>query len=256
VGSLSSLLEQLPAQSVRLVVFNLDQQAVLFQQDGFATKDVEKVVTALNQLQLALVDYRTLQKRASASGLLVDLVQAELRGPKSPDALILLGPRSPIRDDISPEALDKFPPAIPGLFYLQYQPRLPPHAGSMPGPMGQHGDPLSMASLAFRDGPDSIEKLLGRLKGKTIAVRTAHDFADAIRHIEAGIGRTAVPEQAVAVKLPSMAPVLPATETPLARPRIGRVFKQVRRCWYRQCGAQWADRLGRFRGIPDGRLQD
>jgi hypothetical protein len=56
-GSLSSLLAQLPARSVRLVVFNLDQRAVLFQQDGFAAKDLEKVLTVLNQLQLGLVDY-------------------------------------------------------------------------------------------------------------------------------------------------------------------------------------------------------
>jgi hypothetical protein len=150
-----------------------------------------------------------LQKPASASGLLVDLVQTELRGPKSADALILLGPRSAIRDDIPPEALDKFPAAIPGLFYLQFQPRLPLRAGQMPGPLGRNGGPPSMGrpSLAGQaaDGsatrgaatspgwPDSIEKLVGRLKGKTIPVLTPHDFTDAIRRIDAATGRTSVP---------------------------------------------------------------
>lgn len=225
VGSLSSLLEQLPARSVRLVVFNLDQQAVLFQQDGFAAKDLEKFISALNQLQLALVDYRTLQKRASPSGLLADLVQAELRGDKSSDALILLGPRSPTHDDIPPETLDQFPATIPGLYYLQYQTRLPLRAGPAPVPpgppsMGRDG-PLRAGRSAdgsFKRGsltppgwPDSIEKLLGRLKGKTIAIRTPHDFADAIRHIEAGIGRTGVTEEP-AGKLPSIQPPLPGPE--------------------------------------------
>jgi hypothetical protein len=226
VGSLSSLLEQLPARSVRLVVFNLDQQAVLFQQDGFAAKDLEKFISALNQLQLALVDYRTLQKRASPSGLLADLVQAELRGTKSPDALILLGPRSPMHDDIPPEALEKFPATIPGLFYLQYEPRLPLRAGLMPGPPGRNGGPASMGrdgplragqsadgtfargSLTAPGGPDSIEKLVARLKGKTIAVRTPHDFADAIRHILGGIVSTSVPGEAAAAKAPSMEPAV------------------------------------------------
>jgi len=221
VGSLSSLLEQLPARSVRLVVFNLDQRAVLFQQDDFAAKDLEKAIAALNQLQLARVDYRTLQKPAGPAGLLVDLVRAELTGPKSPDALILLGPRSPIQDDIPPEALDKFPAAIPGLFYLQYQPALALRAGPAPGPLGRNRSPSSIArngpltpgrsadgtfAGAPPGGPDSIEKLLGRLKGKTISVITPHDFADAIRRIEAGIGRISAPGEPAAAKLASLQP--------------------------------------------------
>ena len=40
---------------------------------------------------------------------------------------------------------------------------------------------------------DGIEKLLGTLKGKTIAIRTPHEFADAIWHIEAGIACGADP---------------------------------------------------------------
>ena len=38
VGLLSSLLERMPTRSVRLVVFNLDQQKELFRQENFSPK--------------------------------------------------------------------------------------------------------------------------------------------------------------------------------------------------------------------------
>ena len=94
VGSLTAVMHQLPARFLRVVVFNLDQQAVLLRKDGFARADLGEVATALGRMELALVDYRTLQKRERSGELLADLLQTELRQPKPPDAVILLGPQT------------------------------------------------------------------------------------------------------------------------------------------------------------------
>ena len=222
VGSLSSLLEQLPARSVRLVVFNLAQRAVLFRQDGFTSKDLEKVITALDQLQLALVDYRTLQQHGGPTDLLADLVQTELRDPQPADALILLGPRLQM-PDIPVPAMDR-PAAAPSLFYLQYQPPPLSLAGQRPTPARAGGrrpmrpdDPTASLPPSSPLGTsDGIEKLLGILKGKTIAIRTPHEFADAIWRIAAGTACGAAPP--VHGRLPGR-PARPCVEAGLPDPQ-------------------------------------
>lgn len=168
VGSLLSLLRQLPAQSVRVVVFNLAQRAVLLRQDNFTTKDLEKVIAASNQLQLALVDYRTLQQHGGPADLLADLVQTELRDPHPADALILLGPRLQMRDDIPVPAVDRTSAAVPSLFYLQYQPQLRLIVGLAPMPGGRGGGRTVMAK-----DPGALPDMTSIPKGPPIASRNS-----------------------------------------------------------------------------------
>ena len=123
VGSLSSLLDQLPARSVRLVMFNLDQQKVLSHKDDFTSNDLDNVTAALNQLHLSVVDYRTLASRASPVDFLADLVRTELRDPKPSDGVIFLGPRTRLHEDVPAKSLDAHPAAFPPFFYVQYLPR-------------------------------------------------------------------------------------------------------------------------------------
>ena len=47
LGTLASLLERVPTTSVRLVVFNLDQQRELYRQDGFSTPGFNEVARSL-----------------------------------------------------------------------------------------------------------------------------------------------------------------------------------------------------------------
>ncbi len=210
VGSLYSLLQQLPAERVRLIVFNLGQRAVIFRQDGFTTKDLNQVATAMNQLQLAKVDYRTLQQAGSPAELLTDLVHTELKVPHPADALILLGPRLLRRDDIPVPVLDRNPATVPSLFYLQFQPqvRLATSMSSTAGGRGGRDPVWTDAEPQIGTGQaqtprsplglsDNVEKLVARLKGKTIAIRSPHDLADGIRRIEAGMGPTVPPTATV-----------------------------------------------------------
>ncbi len=227
-GSLSSLMEQLPARSVRLIVFNLDQQTVLFRKDGFTAADLDRVTIAANQLQLALVDYRILKNRDKPVDLLSDLLQAELREPA--DAVILLGPRTRIQG--APSEWEVRPPAPP-LFYVQYWPQrgffgwrerppLPGRGGYLAGrgTVLLPDDVTPVTARPLPDLPDGISQMLRRLKGETIAVETPRDFAGAIRRMSSRIPAAAMlaaesPRPSPTQQQPPPPPAAPIEDDPI-----------------------------------------
>jgi hypothetical protein len=230
--SLASLCSQLPSRSVRLVVFNLEQQAVLMQRDDFTAADLPQVNSALEHLELARVDYRTLQNRDKPD-LLTSLVEKERRDPHPASAVVFLGPRAPSNLDSA------FQPDAPGAaqfqwFYLQYEVFSPVPSQ----PLGRRGngrglggpDETAMGSGGGRggrrgtgtialpidrpapvEGPDGIEQLLRHIKGETIAVRTPREFAGALVRL-----RSQIPASAV---LPAPQPQSTATVEPALAPQ-------------------------------------
>src|SRR5215470_17869216 len=91
LGTLSSLLERLPARDVRLVVFNLEQQKEIFRQDDFHIAQMEQVAQAIDGLQLGTLDYHILQNHKGHVDLLADLVNQELTAPSPADVVLFLG---------------------------------------------------------------------------------------------------------------------------------------------------------------------
>ena len=162
LGLLSSLLERVPARSVRLVVFNLDQQKTLLRQDALAPGALGRVAQALNGTELGLVDYHVLQNRRGHVDFLAGLINQELRAETPSDVVVFLGPETRFVDKLPPTALAEPAGAPPQFFDLQFKPYF--RAG---------------ASL-----PDSISLATARAKGKTIVIRTPADFAKAIEQIE------------------------------------------------------------------------
>jgi hypothetical protein len=160
LSSLASLLETLPARSVRLVVFNLDQQKELFREDALTPQAFDQAADSMNNLQLQLVDYRVLQNRGGHVSLLTDLVNKELQAKEPSDAVIFLGPTARYFDKI-PD-LDVSATA-PRFFYLQYKPFYGRGA----------------------DFPDSIEFAVKKVRGKAMLIHTPDEFARAIKQIEA-----------------------------------------------------------------------
>lgn len=165
VVSLAALLERLPARSVRLVLFNLDQQKELYRRDGFTLAALEEVQQALNELELNAVDYRVLQKPGGQIDLLADLIDRERRDANPSDAVVFLGPATRFGDK-PPRAQRDLPRATPRFFDFQYRPWV-------------------RSTLS----PDTIALTVSSLKGKTMLVRTPTDFARAIDQLE----RAAVP---------------------------------------------------------------
>ena len=158
LSALTGMLEHLPTTSVRLVVFSLEQQREFFRSDDFKLAALDKVVEAINALQLATVDFHVLQKPLGHVDFLSDLVNRELRAPAPSDTVVFLGPPSRYGNRIPESALSKPVSAKPRFFYVQYQgprrlpfPTAPPDSSSPQlGPPGGRSGGLSSDA-----GPDA-----------------------------------------------------------------------------------------------------
>ena len=183
LGSLASLLESLPARSVRVVVFNLDQQKELLRQDNFTPDVFDSVAQSMNGIELQLVSYRVLTNQRGHVDLLADLVNQELRNRQPAEAVIFLGPGTRYSDKV-PESVLEEHSSGPPFFYLKYKPYLSMPVLANPDILG--GNP-NFRSRRASDFPDSIELALKKLHGKTIGVHTPEEFAKAIKQVEAQI---------------------------------------------------------------------
>jgi hypothetical protein len=161
LGSLSSLLDQFPARSVRLVVFNLDQQNEIFRQEDFAPEHLDRVVQSINQLELGLIDYRVLQNPRGHLGILADLINKELEASPPSDAVVFLGPASRYLDKLPESSIAKSAENSPKFFYFQFHPYFRRNSGL----------------------PDSIQSAVSRLKGKVSIIYTPGEFAKAIEQL-------------------------------------------------------------------------
>jgi hypothetical protein len=163
LSTLSSLLERIPVRSLRLVVFNLEQQKEIFRQDVFARESLDQVTQSLNQLELGAVDYKVLKNRRGHVDLLADLMNQELEADEPADEVIFLGPPARFSDKIPQTALEKPRGAMPRFFYLQLQPFFRALSGNF---------------------PDSINLAVAKVKGKTLVIHTPGEFSNAIGQIE------------------------------------------------------------------------
>ena len=122
MGALTELLDLLPISSVRLVVFNLEQQRNLFLQNGFTLQQLDQVGRALNNLNLLPIDYHVLQNRTGHLSFLIALINEEIRSTPASDAVIFLGPQERYRDKIPEDALEKLHESRPRFFYFSADP--------------------------------------------------------------------------------------------------------------------------------------
>jgi hypothetical protein len=166
VSSLASLLEALPAHSVRVVVFNLDQQKELFRQDDLTPDSFSQIAQSTSNLQLQVVDYRVLQNRRGHISLLADLIKQELEASQPSDQVIFLGPTSRFYDKVPDLALEQRSDSTPQFFYFQYKPYWGREA----------------------DFPDSVAMAIRKVKGKTMLIHTPDEFARAISEVRTQAG--------------------------------------------------------------------
>ncbi len=161
MSTLSALVERAQATSVRLAVFNLDKQRVIYANEDFTLKSMGDVAQALNRLELDTVDVQTLQNARGHIDLLESLIGQEIASPKPADAIVFLGPAARYIDKLSPSAL---PARLEGLrfYYFQYRP---------------------FAAGARPMLPDSISNALSSLKGHIYQIYTPGQFANAIHDL-------------------------------------------------------------------------
>src|SRR5258706_5099920 len=163
LGTLSSLLERVPTRSLRLVVFNLDQQRGNFRQDVFTAESLGQVTQCLNELELASEDYKVLKNRRGHGDLLADLMNQELEAEPPSDEVVFLGPPARFSDKLPQTAVEKPRGVGPRFFYLQLQPFYRGMGGNF---------------------SDSINFAVAKVKGKTLVIHTPGEFSNAIDQIE------------------------------------------------------------------------
>ena len=169
LGTLSALLSRVPAVSVRLVVFNLEQHKEIFRRDKFRFTDLEEVSDALRKIDLGSVDYSVLKDRKGHLDLLANLINAE-QTENPADAVVFLGPMARHLDKVPAESIEKPPGALPRFFYFRFESffRRSPNAGL----------------------PDAISLALKNVKGKSIIIHTPAEFSKAIDQVITSTSRS------------------------------------------------------------------
>jgi hypothetical protein len=181
LAQLAALLEQAPAQSVQLLVFNLDQDEVVFHADPFRWDDIARMANSVAALQLNTVDYRVLQR--STGGVLLDLVNREALASPSADAVIFLGPYRPTAAAIYPSEL-AIPPGRQRYFYLRYLAGNEAQAQQTGTCMvSGKGSGCSTPRVSGIAATDTISSVVAMLRGTTFDIHSPAGFAQAIRHM-------------------------------------------------------------------------
>jgi hypothetical protein len=187
-GSLRSLLEQIPVGAARVVIFCLEQRAVLYRKDNFQAADFEAATKALSDLQLGVVSAQTLESPAGTVEAVAGLIRDEASASPAPDAVIVASPAAPLRPKESsapPEAVSLGPVK---LFYLDFA-YSPVRRWALPV-----GDDGSAAGMERRSRPnpmlmppfpplhpaDAIGIVAKAMKGETTMIHSPHELAAAI----------------------------------------------------------------------------
>ena len=162
LGSLVALLERVPAVSVRVVAFNLDQQREVFRSEHFDSAGFEKLAETLQEIELGTVDYKVLKNTTGKVDLLADLVNQELDAKERSDAVVFLGPAQRYVERVPEDAIAEAGAGAPRFFYFEYH--------------------------SYRDAgsefPDTIENVVKKLGGKVSKIHTPGEFAKAITVLE------------------------------------------------------------------------
>jgi hypothetical protein len=152
---LSSLLQQAPCTSVRLVAFNLDQEQVIYRDDVFEPSGFAKLRQAFSGLNLGIVSVQTLEKRNEWAQMLATLANQQLTAQPPPDAVIILGRSFRWVKKVPGDMLMFRYEGMPGFFYFENEPQ-----------------------NLFPDSLGSLTKALG---GKIYRISTPHDLGTAIQ---------------------------------------------------------------------------
>lgn len=177
---LVGLMERLPTSSVRLIIFNLEQQEELLRQENFTLSQLDSVATALKDLQLGSVHVGVLAKPKGHIDLITKLLNAEIRSSSPSDAVVVLGPQERYFDKVPDGALEVLRGTKPLFFAVQFVPLtrwvlMPAEQGSLVS--SARMTPITPGSF------DTISKVIRKLDGKAFQVRTPQEFEKALQDI-------------------------------------------------------------------------
>ena len=171
LGSLTSLLKQIPCASVRLRVFNLEQQRELFRQDQFDEVGFAKLADSLRSVELGTISYHVLQQQQGWLDLLMGYTNSELVAEGPSDAVIILGPRTLLSAEIPRTKIKTRETPNPHFFYFEYFPGY------------------------FRGAPfaDVLSSLTKRLDGTVYSIYSPDDLARCVAKMLARVHPSPLP---------------------------------------------------------------
>lgn len=107
--------------SFSLVAYNMQEQRVIYRQDGVSQIDFPALGQALTSLNLGTVDLKHLTEKHGDSEFLSKLLTTEVTDDKqAPDAVIFAGPKIMLDDGLSPETLKQLSDVKFPVFYMNY----------------------------------------------------------------------------------------------------------------------------------------
>ena len=103
-----------------LTAFNMQEQRVIYRQEGAGKIDFPALGKAVNAVSLGTVTIKQLSQKHGEADFLADLIRSELGSGERPDAVVFAGPKvmldsNPTRDALTPAAEVLFP-----VFYMNY----------------------------------------------------------------------------------------------------------------------------------------
>jgi len=104
-----------------VVVYNMQQQKVVYRQDEVSQIDFPGLGQAVKSLRLGTVDLKHLVQKHSDTEFLTQLMTNEIKDPKDGlDALIFAGPKVMLDDGVSAETLKQLADVKYPVFYMNY----------------------------------------------------------------------------------------------------------------------------------------
>jgi hypothetical protein len=103
-----------------IVAFNMQEQRVIYRQEGASQIDFPALGEALHSISLGTVDLKRLQKHGDTE-FLTNLISHEIKDtPEKPDAVIIAGPKVMLDDSVSQESLKQIGELNYPVFYMNY----------------------------------------------------------------------------------------------------------------------------------------
>lgn len=173
--SVLAVLGEIPADSVRLICFSLDQQSTVFRDEDFHLGSFDRLGDALLRVDFGTIDSRVAARRRGHLDLLAQLINGEAHASPPAEAVIFLGPQERFRDAIPAEELD-LGGAAPRFFYVRQL--VGPAGVRRTGSIAQALNTLHGRILDFSD-PETLIRAVDRIREDVLpsAVRSPEPSA-------------------------------------------------------------------------------
>lgn len=104
-----------------IVAFNMQEQRVIYRQQGASQIDFPALGEALRSINLGTVDLRRLGQKHGDTEFLTNLISHEIKDDQEkPDAVIIAGPKVMLDDSVSQESLKQIGDLAYPVFYMNY----------------------------------------------------------------------------------------------------------------------------------------